>query len=194
MSIPTVAHCLAGLERAHILVDTCFLIDASKSLEAHGARSPYAEVVKVLNAQHNTLVSIFPVSLEFFKGSDLLQERRTKKRYYDDLIQTTLPVDPAVVRNAETLTQLYRTAGKSLSPTDFLLGGTLMKYGLGSSFYLLTRDHGDFPLKIFNRDRVIVLAHEHAGVDAYGLFSYAPDKITAIEQQLLAIDKKHGEK
>lgn len=191
MGIPALSQCLVNLEHAHLLVDTCFLIDASRSMEQDRENSPYVELLRLFDEQGNTLVTIFPVSLEYLKGSDVLHERRIKKGYYDSLIKTTLPVDATIVQHADSLTQLYRSSGKNLSPTDFLLGATLMRYGATSKFYLLTRDHGDFPLKIFDRERVLVLEHPNAGIDTYALFAYSATKIANIERQLLEIDKKN---
>jgi|GEM_PF-6606894 len=189
MNIPSLDHCLDGLERSHILFDTNFLIDAIRSINREESHSPYIAFTKSLKEKEITRTTIQPVTLEFFKGTDLLIERRKKKETLDELIDVILPLDTQVFELSDELVQLYRTSGKNIDVTDFLIGATLMKYRT-SNFYLLSRDHDDFPVKIFDRERVIVLQEPRGGVYSYGLFKFSSNKAEEIQNSLLEVDQR----
>jgi predicted nucleic acid-binding protein len=189
MPTPSITQCVEGINRANILLDTNFLIDSLRSINNNPEDSPYLEFITEIKEANNTLVSIPPVALEFLKGSNILSDRQVKKNFYDDLVAATLPLDNNVIENADLLTQLYRNKGKDISSTDFFVGGTAMKY-FNSNFYLLTRDHDDFPVRIFDRERAIIFQHPKGGVDVYGLFKYSDKKGPGIQEELAKIAEK----
>lgn len=188
---PTLQSCLGELSHSHIIIDTNFLIDASISMVRVGEESPYREMIQELKSKNCVFVTFFPVELEFYKGSDLLRDRYRKEDFFRDTVDVLLPVDESLLSEARTMTMVYRSAGSRLSITDYVLAAGLMKYGKGSSnVLLLTKDHGDFPLSIFDRFSVIPLQHETAGVDLYALFTYSENKVMAIQKQLLKIEAR----
>ncbi len=187
MSIPTIDQCIEGTERKHILLDTCFFCDCLLSVERN--EEEFIELVKKFKERNNILVTIYPVALEFFRGSDLLSDFRKKKKFYDNLIDTTLHIDQNILNEAYTLTMLYRNKSKDVSPTDLMLGATLKKYS-HAGILLLTRDHSDFPVKIFDRQAVIPMQHTNGGIDTFALFKYSTDKEAEIYKNLLRADKK----
>jgi len=166
-------------------VDTCFIIDASLSTEQ--GETIYAELRRILQEENNHLLSVYPVALEYLKGTNLISEFQSKKAFLDDLVETWLPVDVTTIEKAYDLAQIYRRFGKDVSSTDFVLGATLARY---PNTYLLTKDHDDFPVRIFDRVSVLPMQHKNGGVDTYGLFKYSEDKAGGISKELLKIHKK----
>lgn len=187
MPIPTLQQFTENLEHTDILIDTCFLIDSLVSIKEDPYSSPYAELIKLLRSQGNAFYTILPVEIEFLSGVDLLEYREQRNEFLVDLIEARLPIDKILLEKINEITMLYRKDGKSLSPTDFMLGAALMHY---PNLRLLTRDHGDFPVKLFERERVIVLQHPRSGIDTYALFKYSESKGKEIMNQLLKIHEK----
>lgn len=186
MSFPNLDQCLVGIKNKHILIDTCFLIDSLRSVKEK--ECIFDNLISVLKKNNNILVSVFAVQLEFYKGVEIIADYTDKKNYYDSIIDYTLPTTPEDIKNAIKMTLLYRMQGKSVSSTDFLLAATLKKYK--NNIFLLTNDHGDFPMKIFDRYSAIPLAKEFGNVITYGLFQYSEDKVLKIKNNLLKINRK----
>lgn len=187
MNKPTQKQCLQDIHSTEFIVDTTFLIDASKSLLFEKEASPYKEFLSLLVEKNIKLVTVQPVMTEFFKGANLLSDWRKKRDFFEEIIYWTLPLDPDIQTNIYRLTPLYRDKGSSVSFTDFTLGASSMKY---RNAYILTRDHGDFTTKIFDRITVVPFQHNEGTVDLYGLFRASDMKIAKVQAELLEIDKK----
>lgn len=107
------------------------------------------------------IMTIFPVAIEFFKGSNLPSVYKTKQKFFSNLVETTLPVHNSdILENAEKLLKVYRERGKGVSVADFYLAAVLMKYKT-SNTYLLTRNFKDFPASIFKREKVFIFETEY---------------------------------
>jgi len=145
MSTPTIENCLQGIESKHILLDTCFFIDAGKSILLNGEQE-YIELIDSFRARENVFVTIFPVAIEFYRGSDLIFDFEQKKNFLIGLVEKIIPIDPQIIENAYQLCLAYRKNGKDVEPTDIIIGATLGKYGDG--VLLLTRNINHFPVKI----------------------------------------------
>lgn len=186
MSFPNLEQCLVDVKNKHILVDTCFLIDSSRSVKE--GEHIFDDLISILKANGNKLVSTFVVQLEFYKGSDLISDYLDKKKHYDSIIDYTLPTTPEEIKNAIKMTLIYRGFGNKVSSTDFILASTIKNYK--KEIFLLTNDHDDFPVRIFDRYASIPLAKDHGSVITYGLFQYSEQKVLKIEDNLLKIHKK----
>ncbi|HLB32298.1 MAG TPA: PIN domain-containing protein [Patescibacteria group bacterium] len=185
MSTPEIEPCIADVDRKHILLDTCFIIECLRS--NRNQETVYNDFIVALNNRHNTLAITDPVRFEFFKGCDTLLDRREKEALLASLNTYTIPTDVRVIEKADKLVSLYRREGKDIQITDIFLGATLIRY---PQLLLLTSNHNDFPVKIFDRKAVIPLQLERGGIDVYGLYGYSETKDTRIMATLLDIEEK----
>lgn len=194
MRAPTLEHCIEGLERSHVIFDANYLIDAFRSIGGtNGNSSPFLEFNELLKTHGITRSTIYPALIEVYKASSQLDEWRDKKNILDTLLDSTLPITEATLKGTDLMMQLYRSDGKRLSPTDFFLAGTLAQYHNNPNLYILTRDHDDFIMKVFDRERVIVLHEEKGGIYPYALIKYSAEKVLAIKELLVGIDARRNQ-
>jgi hypothetical protein len=102
-----------------------------------------------------------------------------------------LPTDINIIENTQKLALIYRKFGKDISSTDFILGAALKKY-VSSGVLLLTRDHGDFPIKIFDRDCIVPIESVESGVHTYLMLRYSLDKEYKIYEKLLETEARNN--
>lgn len=146
----------------HILLDTSVFIDSF----LHPAE--FGQFFNSLRAQGSTLVSLDAVKIEFLKGAPNAEKYKQKEDFFDEIIDTCLPITSDTLLNLYELVQKYGEGGKSLSITDLFLGAILMQYK--SSLFLLTKNTTDFPTNIFNLKSYINISYTK-GLHTYGVYN-----------------------
>lgn len=149
------------LKDKFLLLDTCVFIDAFSH------PSEFGKFFNKLKDNETSLLTIDDVITEFLKGSSTDTKFDEKKEFINDIIETSLPTNN-LQENVERLIKIYKIESKDLSITDLHLGATLMKFK--NRIYLLTRDHSDFPTRIFKRENILNISHGK-GIFTYGIYS-----------------------
>jgi hypothetical protein len=149
-----------SLKRSTVLVDACFFIDAYSKPEE------FADFIHSLKAADVSLVSLVSVKIEFIRSKtrDVVQR---KKAYYEQIIEMTLPTRDVDALVPEIVDE-YRQSTEGVSVTDFYLAACLKKY---RRLLLLTRNHVDFPTKIFARSYIFPIETER-DIRTYALYEY----------------------
>lgn len=153
-------------QNTHIFIDTCILLDfASFKKEA---REEFFKKLFLFTKKGGVFVTITPVAVEFLLGSTI-QDLRVKKEYLDLLIETTLPIRSIKEEIIEQLIIEYgRYAKGNVSYADLCLGAAVKQF---SNSLVLTRNHKDFPLKIFDCKGVFTV-HLNKEARTYCFYSY----------------------
>ncbi len=146
-----------------ILLDTNVFIDASTNPTTFGG------FLNELKENGATLVTLDVVTIEFIKGAQDHKRYLEKKNYVEQIIDTYLPLNDNLNKNALALVDKYHTYGKSVSGVDFLLGGALIAYS--GNLLLMTRDTNDFSSDIFHLVACFNVVHPK-GIFAYGLYEF----------------------
>ncbi|TSC83513.1 MAG: hypothetical protein G01um101416_1225 [Microgenomates group bacterium Gr01-1014_16] len=130
-----------------VLVDTNFLIDFFSKKQF------YSEFLKSASKSSISIVSIEPVRVEFIrsKNKDVV---RQKSDFFIKVVEALLPLDQEVF--------------SLVQPTDIFLACAIQRY---SQVYLLTRNHQDFPTKLFKRSNIFNIETEK-DVKTYALYQY----------------------
>ena len=162
MKIITPQDFFKSFKDKHILFDTSVFIDSF----LHPAE--FGEFFNSLKAQGATLVSSDSVKIEFLKGAPNAEKYKQKEDFFNQIIETCLPVTNDTLLKLYELIQKYREEGKSLSVTDLFLGATLMQYK--GSLFLLTKNTTDFPTNIFNLKSYVNISYTK-GLHVYGVYS-----------------------
>lgn len=131
-------------ESSILLIDTCFLIDS------YAYPDVFEEFLTELKTSSCYLLAIPIIRTEFIRS-----ENRNlfikKKKYFDQIIDTILPIRSEFTDLADELMLLYGNSLKGVSIADLYLGCVLKHQ---SSLKLLTRNHKDFPLGVFERSDI----------------------------------------
>jgi len=151
-----------------ILVDTNFLFDV------YNAKEKYATVLTEIQQAQINLVSTDLVRIEFIRSRDK-RAVEEKAIYFSEFIDTSLPMDPEVMKLIQPTIEEYGKDIDGVSPVDITLACCIKRY---HGLYLLTRNHKDFPTKIFSRDYIFSVEHNR-DVKTYALYYYMP-KSTSI--------------
>lgn len=151
------------LKNRHLLLDTNVFIDAS------GSPGEFAKFFNNLKDNGVTLVTLNAVAIEFTRGASTNIRYEEKNQYLNNIIDAYLPVNEEIYKNASKLVESYKEEGKDVSIVDFLLGGTLIKYGENIS--LMTKDVKDFPQNIFKLETFINLIKSKS-IHNFGFYSY----------------------
>ncbi len=151
---------------SHIIVDTSFLIDAYRNLKI------FEEIFIAFNQSRFQLVTIDAVLYEFMCGSKSIEEYNRRLRYFNTIVDTTLPVDPHVISHCLNISKLLLTRGSHLSYADGLQIATLMRYSRMHT-YLLSKDRGDIPITIFPIALTYIV---ETGINNFAFSMYAYNK------------------
>lgn len=154
----------ASLKHATFLLDTNFLIDAYSKPQQFG------EFIANLKGLDIALVSINFVKYEFIR-SKTINVVKQKLIYFEEKVETVLPVDITTEKLVPGLIEEYKQFIEGVSVVDLLLGACIKRY---KSLKLLTRNHSDFPTKIYNREHIFTIELEN-DVKSYGIYSYKPE-------------------
>jgi hypothetical protein len=188
MTKPSIYDCIKDIKYRHILVDTCFIVNYLRALRNKDCRD-YDDFVSILKSNSNIFVTVYSVLLEYLKGEDILSNYRKKYDFFNTLIQSVLPIDPYLIDECKRMIILYRKEGKDISANDYLLATALKKYHK-SEMLLLTSDHGDFPMKIFDRESIVPLQNISGGITTFALLKYSVTKGDKIYRDLLESNRK----
>ncbi|MBL7150940.1 hypothetical protein ISS86_03345 [Candidatus Microgenomates bacterium] len=156
-----------AIKNTHIFIDTCILLDFANFKKKQG-KAEFLNKLTLFTKNGCVFVTIMPVAVEFFLGSTQ-QDLKIKKRYFNQLIKTTLPVKIIKEKTIEDLILEYgRYARGNVSYVDLCLGAAIRQFP-GS--LLLTRNYKDFPLKIFDC-RGVFTVHLNKEVRTYCFYEY----------------------
>ena len=147
--------------------DSTLLIDTNLFIDLFEHEAIYENFLKSANTQAVTFVSCDLVRGEFVRTKD--QEKFIEKNeLFSKLITTILPMD---VKISELLIPTMEEYGRNIegvSIVDIVLACFIKRY---KGLYLLTRNHKDFPLRIFERSCIFCIEHER-DVKTYALYQY----------------------
>ncbi len=152
---------LEFLTNGSILIDTCFLIDSGLW------SGRFASFIEILNEKKVAKLSISLVRSEFVMATSKTSYDQ-KLRYFETLIDGLLPIDSSVELLTNDLIAEYSQDIKGVSPVDLYLGGMIKRYKL---LYLLTKNHSDFPERLFTRKALINFELPKA-IWTYALYQY----------------------
>lgn len=157
-------------ENATILLDTNFLMDLFNREDSY--REFWGESTK----KSVTLATTDLVRCEFLKSrtSDVVKR---KAEFMARVVDVILPFDVVVGKFIQPTLEEYGSYSDGVSPIDILLACFIKRY---KNLYFLTRNHKDFPTRIFDRSFVFSV-EEPRDVNTYALYQYRPatSKITA---------------
>lgn len=156
-----------------IVIDTNFLIDFYSKQQA------YAQVVRELKNRGNSIVSVEHVRCEFIrsKTKDVV---KSKSEFFSQLIESLLPLDQEVYKLVQPTIEAYGEDIEKVSITDLFLACTIQRY---SKVHLLTRNHSDFPTKLFSRSHIFTVESEK-DVKAYALYQYKQPSTSEIKTEI----------
>lgn len=162
MKIITPQDFFQTFKNKYILLDTSVFIDSF----LHPAE--FGKLFNNLKAQGATLVSLDAVKIEFLKGAPNAEKYKQKEDFFNEIIDTCLPITNDTLLNLYELVQKYREEGKNISVTDLLLGAILMQYK--SNLFLLTKNTTDFPINIFDLKSYMNISYTK-GLHVYGVYN-----------------------
>lgn len=175
------------IQRQHILIDTCFILNYMNA-DRDNCAHDYQKLISHLKKKENIFTTVPSVSIEYLKYITTLDQFKQKKDFIDGLIEYVLPLDKNILDDARLMTILYRQSGKDVSANDFILAATLKKYY--KHILLLTCDHKGFPTTIFDRELILTMDKGDSGIDTYSLLRFSPAKAEIILNKLLEIENK----
>lgn len=163
-------------EYSWILIDTNFLIDF------YSKQTNYVKIIEEFRHANCTLISTDFVKTEFIR-SKTKEVLNAKTEFFDKLIESTLPIDQEVIKLIKPTLEKYGQDCDHLSLTDIYLAVFIQRY---SKVYLLTRNHADFPTRLFSRKYIFNIESEK-DVKAYALYQYKSPEATKIETEIEVI-------
>ena len=167
---------LSIVKDSHIFVDTCVLLDFVSFKKED--RVEFEDRLSQFTKRGSIFVTIEPVAVEFYLGSSQ-QDLKIKKSYLNQLIKVILPVRVINKENIEGLIVEYgRYARGNISYVDLCLGASTRQF---PNSVALTRNHKDFPLKIFDCKAVFVV-HLNKEARTYCFYSYRKAKKRKIKK------------
>jgi hypothetical protein len=131
-----------------ILVDSNFILNALRHPEI------FDDILKEIKSE---LVTIEPVKIEIYKGSDTYSHVQEKTDFFNSYISETLEMDESIIYNTKSIAVMHRKNGGQHELTDLLLSAFLKQNS--ESLILITSNFKDFPLDIFDWLEVIPLPH-----------------------------------
>jgi hypothetical protein len=160
-------------EHSWIVLDTNFLIDF------YSKQSCYVQIVTDLKQRNNSIVSTDLVRCEFIrsKTSDVVV---SKSQFFSKLIESLLPIDQETMKLVQPTIQSYGEDVEKASLTDIMLACTVQRY---SKVYLLTRNHHDFPTRLFSRSCIFNIELDK-DVRTYALYQYRKPDAKNIEAEI----------
>lgn len=156
---------------AVILIDTNFLIDSFSD------QISYLDFFKKIKEQNRTIVSIDLVKCEFIRSQNK-QIVENKVDYFNQFVETILPFDQKISQILQSIIEEYAEDGIGVSVVDFYLACFIKRY---QKLYLLTRNHKDFPTRIFQRSCIFSIGLRK-DIKTYALYQYSPKEKKLIEE------------
>lgn len=112
-------------------------------------------------------MSIDLVKTEFIR-SKTRDVVRQKADYFAHIIEAVLPIDPEISKLIQPTIEEYSKDTDGLELTDIFLACFIKRY---KSLYLLTRNHKDFPTRIFTRSNIFSIEDDR-DIRTYALYQY----------------------
>lgn len=148
----------------HILLDTSFFGDST------AYPTVFLEFLERSKENEVTFVTIDPVVAEFTRGAESEGILNLKLETIKKIIDVVMPILPDYLsKYVPQLIKKYKSMGRGVSLTDFLLAATLMHHK--HDMLLLTKNPSDFPLYVFSLKCYVVLSLNRA-LQIYGVYAY----------------------
>ena len=124
-----------------IVLDTNFLIDF------YSKEDRFAIYFDKLRSKNNTIVTIDLVKTEFIrtKNKDVLEK---KVNFFNKVVEDLLPLDQETLKLIQPTMEKYGNDMDGMEIVDIYLACVIQRY---STVYLLTKNHSDFPCRLFDR-------------------------------------------
>lgn len=152
-------------QNTHIFIDTCILLDFASFKKD---KAEFLEKLSLFTKKGGVFVTIIPVAVEFLLGSTV-EDLEVKKKYLNRLIEVILPIRSIKEEIIQQLIVEYgRYARGNVSYVDLCLGAAVKQF---PNSLVLTRNHKDFPLKIFDCKAVFVV-HLNREARTYCFYGY----------------------
>jgi len=159
-------------ENGTILLDTNFFLDLFEH-EKH-----YKQFFDVASDMKVSLVSCDLVRGEFVRTKD--KDKLLAKNELFSRIVSILPMDKQISELLVPTLSDYGHDIEGVSIADIILACFIKRY---SGLYLLTRNHKDFPTRIFDRSGVFSIEHEK-DVKTYALYQYRADNKKLVVEEM----------
>lgn len=161
------------------MLDASVFIDASKS-------DKFTDFIKELIKIECNLWTVPHVQFEFTRYASTIGEYNQFVTFIKDLGVVTLNRVEEMILEKSTLFTValnkVQHGGKHMSYTDSILC-TLCYYYRNSDAYLMTSNHNDIPMALF--DRVDVITFEYGGIiRTEGLYKLSSKKLSAVLKKL----------
>ena len=144
-----------------ILLDTNFLIDFYSKQEL------YIPVFEKLRSNDNSIVSLDFVRTEFIR-SKTKEVVRAKSEFFRRVVENLLPLDSETQMLVQATIESYGLDIDGVDLTDIYLACVVQRY---ESVYLLSRNHKDFPSKLFLRTCIFNVELDK-DIKTYALYQY----------------------
>jgi len=156
-----------------VVLDTNFLIDYYSKQES------YAELLEQLRKNENTISSTELVRTEFIRSrtKDVV---RSKSAFFNKIVESLLPLDKEIHKLVQPTIETYGQDIEGVSLTDIYLACVIQRY---RQVYLLTRDHHDFPTRLFDRTHVFLI-ELNKEIKTYALYQYRKPEEKKIDAEI----------
>ncbi|KKU78493.1 MAG: hypothetical protein UY06_C0049G0004 [Candidatus Amesbacteria bacterium GW2011_GWA2_47_70] len=144
-----------------ILIDTNFFLD----LFSH--KENYKGFFDTALENEVVFVSCDFVRCEFVRTKEK-SKLIDKNNLFIEIVGTPLPMDKQISELIIPTLEQYAQEIEGVELTDIILGCFLKRY---QRLYLLTRNHKDFPTRIFERSHIFSIEHGR-DVKTYALYQY----------------------
>lgn len=151
------------------LHDSTILLDTNFLISAYAHKEVYANFLTRLKNIGVVFVAPNFVKYEFIRSKTFDVVRR-KEEYFYSIIENVLPYDENIDKLIVPTIEEYRDKMEGLPLTDLIIATYLKKY---KGLFLLTNDHTDFPVTVFNRKYIFNVLD--FGEKLYAVYSYKPE-------------------
>lgn len=144
-----------------IVLDTNFLIDF------YSKQDQYAPIFESLRKRNNTVITIDLVRAEFIrsKSREIVE---AKADFLNKIVEAMLPLDNETLKLVQPTIQVYGNDMDKVELTDIYLACVIQRY---NKVYILTRNHSDFPCRLFSRSNIFNVGLEK-DIKTYALYQY----------------------
>lgn len=153
-----------------VVLDTNFLIDF------YSKQDRFANYFEILRKRNNTIVTIDLVKTEFIraKSKDVVE---AKVNFFNKIIEDLLPIDNETLKLVQPTIEKYGNDMDGMEIVDIYLACVIQRY---STVYLLTRNHSDFPCRLFDRTHIFNIELDKE-IRTYALYQYKKADILKIK-------------
>lgn len=153
-----------------VVLDTNFLIDF------YSKQDRFANYFEILRKRNNTIVTIDLVKTEFIraKSKDVVE---AKVNFFNKIIEDLLPLDNETLKLVQPTIEKYGNDMDGMEIVDIYLACVIQRY---STVYLLTRNHSDFPCRLFDRTHIFNIELDKE-IRTYALYQYKKTDILKIK-------------